>query len=62
MQGLQMSNMNYNGYIARIEYDNEDEIFVGHLAGIKDIISFHGVTVDELKNAFHEAVEQFGYL
>ena len=51
--------MKYRGYIARIEYDDADRIFVGHLDGIKDIVGFHGSTVDELENAFHEAVENY---
>ncbi|MCK5689410.1 type II toxin-antitoxin system HicB family antitoxin [Myxococcota bacterium] len=54
-----MNSMTYSGYTARIEYDDEDEIFVGHLAGIRDIVSFHGVTVDELKATFHEAVDHY---
>jgi predicted HicB family RNase H-like nuclease len=51
--------MKYKNYIARIEYDDADRIFVGHLAGIKDIVGFHGSTVDELESAFHEAVENY---
>ncbi|MES9855252.1 MAG: type II toxin-antitoxin system HicB family antitoxin [Sedimenticola sp.] len=54
-----MNMMKYKSYIARIEYDEEDRIFVGHLAGIKDIVGFHGATVDELENAFHESVDSY---
>ncbi len=54
-----MNTMKYKGYIARIEYDEEDCVFVGHLAGIKDIVGFHGSTVDELENAFHESVDNY---
>jgi predicted HicB family RNase H-like nuclease len=54
-----MNSMSYNGYSARIEYDDEDAIFVGHLAGIGDIVSFHGVTVEELQTRFHEAVDHY---
>ncbi len=54
-----MNSMSYNGYSARIEYDDDDAIFVGHLAGIRDIVSFHGVTVEELKTHFHEAVNHY---
>ncbi|MBK6738036.1 MAG: type II toxin-antitoxin system HicB family antitoxin [Haliea sp.] len=54
-----MNMMKYNGYIARIEYDEVDRIFVGHLAGIKDIVGFHGSTVDELEQAFHETVDNY---
>jgi predicted HicB family RNase H-like nuclease len=51
--------MSYKGYLARIEYSAEDRLFVGHLAGIRDIIGFHGATVDELEEAFHEAVDDY---
>ena len=54
-----MNMMKYKGYIARIEYDEEDRIFVGHLAGIKDIVGFHGTTVDDLERAFHESVDSY---
>jgi len=51
--------MKYKGYVARIEYDVADRIFVGHLAGIKDIVGFHGITVNELEGAFHESVDNY---
>lgn len=55
-----MSNsMVYEGYAARIEFSSEDECFIGHIAGIKDIVSFHGETVSELKTAFEEAVNDY---
>lgn len=54
-----MNMMKYKGYVARIEHDEEDRIFVGHLAGIKDIVGFHGTTVDELEGAFHESVDNY---
>jgi predicted HicB family RNase H-like nuclease len=42
-----------------VEYDSEDRIFVGHLAGIEDIVGFHGTSVDELEAAFHKAVDDY---
>lgn len=54
-----MNAMNYKGYTARIEYDDEDRIFVGRLEGIRDILGFHGTTVDELEIAFHESVDDY---
>lgn len=55
-----MSNsMVYQGYAARIEYSSEDECFIGHIAGIKDVVGFHGETVSELKTAFEEAVNDY---
>ena len=37
-----MKPMTYKGYAARIEYSDEDELFVGRVVGIRDIITFHG--------------------
>ncbi len=54
-----MNALQYKGYAARIEFDAEDEIFVGHIAGIRDIIGFHADTVEDLKAAFHESVDDY---
>ena len=52
--------LNYKGYVARVEFDADDEIFTGRIAGIDDIVGFHADTVGKLKAAFREAVD--GYL
>jgi len=54
-----MNIMSYKGYSARIDYDAEDEIFFGKLAGITDGVGFHADTVADLKAAFHEAVDDY---
>ena len=54
-----MNTMSYNGYGARVEFDAEDRLFVGHVAGIRDIVGFHGKSVAELEAAFHEAVDDY---
>jgi len=54
-----MNTMSYNGYSARVEFDEADEIFVGHIAGINDVVGFHGETVASLKEAFREAVDDY---
>ncbi len=51
--------LTYKGYAARIEFSSEDESFVGHIAGIKDVVGFHGETVTDLKTAFEEAVTDY---
>jgi len=51
--------MNYKGYTAQIEYSSEDECFVGHLAGISDIVGFHGDSVNQLRQSFEEAVNDY---
>ncbi|MBS3650758.1 type II toxin-antitoxin system HicB family antitoxin [Pseudaminobacter sp. 19-2017] len=54
-----MNTMAYKGYQARIEFDEEDEIFTGRIVGIIDVVGFHGQSVSELRNAFHEAVDDY---
>ncbi|MFY9261346.1 MAG: type II toxin-antitoxin system HicB family antitoxin [Gallionella sp.] len=54
-----MNKITYKGYTAHIDYDNEDRIFVGRLTGIRDIVSFHGTSVDELEQAFKTSVEDY---
>lgn len=51
--------MSYRGYAARIEYSDEDGCFVGHIAGIRDIVGFHAESVSELRAVFHEAVDDY---
>lgn len=54
-----MSAMIYKGYAARVEFDAEDHIFVGRLAGITDLVTFHGSSVDELEAQFRAAVDHY---
>ena len=54
-----MNMMTYKGYAARIEYSDEDACLVGHIAGIKDIVGFHGDSVSEMRDAFKEAADDY---
>jgi len=54
-----MKGMKYKNYFAKVEFDPEDHIFVGHIVGIKDVVGFHGETVKELEQAFQEAVDNY---
>ena len=54
-----MNTMTYRGYAARIDYSDEDGCFVGHIAGINDVVGFHGESVEELRDAFVESVDDY---
>ncbi|MDM7950058.1 type II toxin-antitoxin system HicB family antitoxin [Hydrogenophaga sp.] len=54
-----MNTMQYQGYTARIEFDERDSIFVGRVLGLRSIISFHGDTVAQLRSEFEAAVDDF---
>ena len=49
----------YKGYTAIIGFSAEDECLVGHIAGINDIIGFHADSVEEIRKAFHETVDDY---
>ena len=45
--------------LSLVQFSSEDECFIGHIAGIKDVVGFHGESVSELKAAFEEAVNDY---
>ena len=51
--------MSYKGFGARIDYEDEDGLFVGRVAGINDVVGFHADTVAGLRAAFREAVDDY---
>ena len=54
-----MNTMSHKGYTARIEYDERDNILVGRVLGIRNVISFHADAVAELRREFESAVEDY---
>lgn len=53
------STMEYNGYRAVISYDQEDDMFIGEVLGIKDSLNFYGNTTKELKESFHQSIDNY---
>lgn len=53
------SMLEYKGYHAVIEYDAEDDIFVGEVFGIVDSLNFHGHSIDELKATFSQCIDNY---
>ena len=51
--------MKYKGYEATIEYDDVDRIFFGRVINTRDIISFDGKSVAELKQSFQAVIEEY---
>jgi predicted HicB family RNase H-like nuclease len=52
-------NLSYKGHHAAVEFSAEDDLFVGRIAGINDIVTFEGESVAALKAAFQEAVDDY---
>ena len=51
--------MEYKGYIGKVEFDDEAGIFHGEVINTRDVITFQGESVDELKKAFHGSVDDY---
>ena len=52
--------MKYKEYFGEVKHlDDEAGIMHGEVIGLKDIITFQGKTVDELKKAFHESIDDY---
>lgn len=51
--------MKYKGYTGTVEYSEKDACLFGRLVGIDDIISYEGESVSEIRQAFHEAVDDY---
>jgi predicted HicB family RNase H-like nuclease len=51
--------MQYKGYTGKVEFDDDAEIFSGEVIGLRDVITFQGKTVDKVKSAFRESVDDY---
>lgn len=51
--------MEYGGYHAQVEYDAEDNLFVGHVLDIADSLNFHATDVEQLTQMFHQSVDNY---
>ena len=54
-----LDGLEYKGYRARIEFDRDDNIFTGTVVGIKDCICFHGHSIEELEESFHQSIDDY---
>ncbi len=51
--------MTYKGYSAYVEFDDEAGIFHGEVLDTKDVITFQGSSVAELRKAFKDSVDDY---
>ena len=49
----------YKGYIGKVEFDDEAELFHGELVNTRDVITFQGESVKELRRAFKDSVDDY---
>jgi len=51
--------MTYKGYHGTVSFDDESEIFHGEVTDLRDVVTFQGRSVDELKSAFQESIDDY---
>ncbi len=54
-----MNTMTYKSYDAIVTYDEEAELFHGEVTNTRDVITFQGSSVVELKAAFADSVDDY---
>ncbi len=51
--------MEYKGYIGSVNYDDDAGIFHGEVINIRDVITFQGTCVAEIRQAFIDSIEDY---
>jgi predicted HicB family RNase H-like nuclease len=51
--------MEYQGYVGRIEFDDDASLFHGEVVNTRDVITFQGKSVAELRKAFRASVDDY---
>jgi predicted HicB family RNase H-like nuclease len=54
-----MTTMTSDGYVARVELDEEVGLFHGEVINTRDVLTFQGRTLDELKVAFADTIADY---
>jgi len=49
----------YKGYVGKVEFDDEAAIFHGEVIGTRDVITFEGESVAELRQAFQASIDDY---
>lgn len=51
--------MQYKDYIGVIDYDEDDEVFHGRVINTRDVITFQGRSIRELRTALKDSVDDY---
>ena len=54
-----MNAMSYKGYDALVEYDGGADIFHGEVLNLRDVITFQGSSIAELKTALAHSIDDY---
>lgn len=51
--------MTYKGYTGLVEFDADANILFGKVIDIKDVVTFQGTTVEEIRQAFQDSIDDY---
>lgn len=51
--------MEYKSYVGHVNFDDEADIFHGEVVNTRDVITFQGRSVEEIRQAFCESVDEY---
>ena len=58
-EGAGKNLMEYKGYVGSVEFDNDAGIFHGEIINMRDVVTFRGTSVEELRQALVDSVEDY---
>ena len=51
--------MEYKGYIAHVELDDEAGVLHGEVINTRDVITFEGTSIEEVRQALADSVDDY---
>ncbi len=51
--------MEYKGYVGKVEYDDDAGVSHGEVINLRDVVTFQGDSVEELRQAFRDSVDDY---
>ena len=49
----------YKGYVGVVEYQSDTHSFAGHVEGTRDVVTFHGGSLDELQREMAASLDHY---
>ena len=49
----------YKGYLAKIDVDEDARLFHGEVVNLRDVITFEADCMDDLLQAFHDSIDDY---
>lgn len=51
--------LKYKGYHGTVDYSAEDSMLIGYVIGIRDSLNYHGFSIDQITESFHNCIDSY---